>query len=68
MSLTENLQAGEAETERVRIYEFVNYIIHLFDVALFCNTNKTVKGRYVSHRKNIKQVNLKQNGSEFTNS
>jgi hypothetical protein len=33
MSLTEKHQAGEPETERVRIYEFVNYIIHLFDVA-----------------------------------
>ena len=35
MSLTEKHQAGEPETERVGIYEFVNYMIHFVDVALF---------------------------------
>ena len=38
----EKHQAGEPETERVRIYEFVNYIIHFVDVALFWNTPKTI--------------------------
>ena len=42
MSLKEKHQAGEPETERVRIYEFVNYIIHFVDVALFWNTLKTI--------------------------
>ena len=42
MSLKEKHQAGEPETERVRIYEFVNYIIHFVDVALFWNTPKTI--------------------------
>ena len=42
MSLTEKHQAGEPETERVRIYEFVNYIIHFVDVVLFWNTPKTI--------------------------
>jgi hypothetical protein len=40
MSLKEKHQAGEPETERVRIYEFVDYIIHFIDVAFFWNTSK----------------------------
>ena len=42
MSLKEKHQAGEPETERVRIYEFVNYIIHFVDVALFWDTPKAI--------------------------
>ena len=33
MSLREKKQAGEPETELVRNHDFVNYIIHLVDVA-----------------------------------
>jgi hypothetical protein len=42
MSLREKHQAGEPEKERVRIDEFVNYIIHIDDVALFWDTPKTI--------------------------
>ena len=44
-SLKEKHQAGEPETELVRIYEIVNYIIELFGVALFWNTSKTLSGK-----------------------
>ena len=40
MSPKEKHQADEPETERVRIYEVVNYIIHLFDFKLLWNTSK----------------------------
>ena len=55
MSLTEKHQAGEPETERVRIYEFVNYIIHLFDVAWFCNTADI--GRHFGDRQGLSNLN-----------
>ena len=39
MSLKEKKQAGEPETELVRIYKVVNYIIHFFDFTLLWNTS-----------------------------
>ena len=35
-TLKEKHQAGDPETYFVRIYEFVNYLVQLFGVALFC--------------------------------
>jgi len=55
ISLNETHQAGEPETEFVRIYDVVNYGIQLFCVECLS-------------KKNIKQVHMKPKLFEFTNS
>lgn len=48
--------------------EFVNYLAQLFGDALFRNASKNYVGKILVTKKNIKQLILTHNLSQFTNS
>lgn len=42
-SLNDKHQVGDAETEFIINYEFLNQLVQFLDVALFCNTSETLQ-------------------------